>query len=340
MSAFRIFDNFFGKFDAATTMFATDISSKLIATLTPVISVGLALGFIVYALAIIRGVVDHPIPDFLWRCFRIGVIVSIATAGGLYQTQIADVITSTPDALATALSANPGNTDTAGNMLDNAAGAGLDAASKAFEKQGWFSAEGWLYGAFGIVINLATAVLVAIGGSFIILAKVALAVLAALGPFFILALLWQSTARFFEMWCGQVLNYGLLVVLTSIVLMLIMGIFGGYMVSFDLDGHTNAAYALGGTVIIATASIVLLLQLPSIAGGLAGGVGLGYMWEMRMLRSAMGSFGRKDKDGQISGRSGIAGASRLLSGAGAAGAKRAWGTGKKIGGYARGKLGR
>lgn len=96
----------------------------------------------------------------------------------------------------------------------------------------------------------------------------ALAVLAALGPFFILALLWQPTAKFFDMWCGQVMNYGLLVVLTSVMLMLLMGIFDGYMAGVDLDGKTNAAYALGGTVIIATASIILLLQLPAMAGGL------------------------------------------------------------------------
>src|SRR5690606_19554305 len=113
--------------------------------------------------------------------------------------------------------ADPTNANTAGNMLDNAAAAGFDAASKAFEKQGWFSTEGWLYGAFGIVINIVTGVLVATGGAFIILAKVALAVLAALGPFFILALLWQSTSRFFEMWCSQIINYGLLVVLSSVV---------------------------------------------------------------------------------------------------------------------------
>jgi len=53
-------------------------------------------------------------------------------------------------------------------MLHNAAAAGLDAASKAFEKQGWLSTEGWLYGAFGIIINILTGVLVATGGAFII----------------------------------------------------------------------------------------------------------------------------------------------------------------------------
>lgn len=339
MTAFKMFDNLFAKFDAATAIFATDISSKLIATLTPVISVGLTVGFIVYALAIIRGTIDHPIPDFLWRSFRIGVIVSIATAGGLYQTEIAGAITSTPDALATALTASPGNAGTAGNMLDNAAGAGLDAAGMAFDKGGWFSSEGWLYGAFGIVVTIASAVLVAVGAAFIILAKVALAVLAALGPFFIFALLWQPTAKFFDMWCGQVMNYGLLVVLTSVVLMLLMGIFGGYMAGVDLDGNTNAAYALGGTVIIATASIILLLQLPAMAGGLAGGVGLGMMWELRMLRSGfssarstLGSFGNKGTDGKVSGRSGLAGGSRLLGGA-------AMNAGKRVAGYARGKLG-
>lgn len=336
--AFKLFDGFFGKFDAATATFATDVSSKLISTLTPVISVGLTVGFIVYALAIIRGTIDHPIPDFLWRSFRIGVIVSVATAGGLYQSQIATAITTTPDALAAALIADPATATTAGNVLDKATDKGFQVASKAFEKQGWFSSEGWLYGAFGVLAMLATAILVAVGGAFIILAKVALAVLAALGPFFIYALIWQPTSRFFEMWCGQVINYGLLIILTSTVFMLIMGVFANYMADVDLNGSQNAAYALGGAIIIAAASIILLLQLPSIAGGLAGGVGLGMMWELRMIRSAMGSFGRTGSNGKVSGRSGLAGASRIAGSAGVAGAKGAYSAGKKLANYARGKL--
>lgn len=330
--AFKLFDAFFNKFDAATATFATDVSSKVISTLTPVISVGLTVGFIVYALGIIRGVIDHPMPDFLWRCFRIGVIVSIATAGGLYQSQIASAITTTPDALATAIVADPANSSTAGNVLDGATDKGFKVASKAFEKQGWFSSEGWLYGAFGVLAMLCTAILVAIGGAFVILAKVALAVLAALGPLFIFALLWQSTARFFEMWCGQVMNYGLLIVLTSSVFMLIMDVFSNYMGQVKFDGSQNVAYTLGGAVIIAVASIILLLQLPQIASGLAGGVGLGYMWEMRMLRSGAGSFGRKGADGRVSGRSGAAGAIGATASGAAAGAKRVYG-------FARSKFG-
>ncbi|OIS90250.1 type IV secretion system protein, partial [Brucella cytisi] len=247
-------------------------------------------------------------------------------------------ITTTPDALAAALISDPATGTTAGNVLDEATDKGFQVASKAFDKQGWFSSEGWLYGAFGVLAMLATAILVSVGGAFIILAKVALAVLAALGPFFIFALLWQSTSRFFEMWCGQVMNYGLLIILTSTVFMLIMGVFSNYMADVELDGSQNAAYALGGAIIIASASIILLLQLPAIAGGLAGGVGLGFMWEMRMIRGAMGSFGRTGSDGRVSGRSGIAGASRIAGSTGAAGAQAGWNAGKKVFGYARGKL--
>lgn len=336
--AFKLFGGFFNKFDAATATFATDVSSKVISALTPVISVGLTLGFLVYAFGIIRGTIDHPIPDFLWKCFRVGVIVSIATAGGLYQGQIATAITTTPDALASAIVADPATGSTAANVLDGATDKGFQVASKAFEKQGWFSSEGWLYGAFGVLALLATAVLVAVGGAFVILAKVALAVLAALGPMFIFALLWQSTARFFEMWCGQVMNYGLLIVLTSTVFMLIMDVFSNYMAQVNFDGSQNVAYTLGGALIIASASIILLLQLPSIASGLAGGVGLGYMWEMRMLRSGVGSFGRKGSDGRVSGRSGMAGAAGAASAGAAAGARGIYGAGKRVAGYARGKL--
>lgn len=335
--SFKLFEGFFNKFDTATATFVTDISSNLISAITPVVYVGLTLGFLIYSLAIIRGAVDTPVLEFLWRSFRIGVIVSVATAGGLYQSQIAGLITTVPDDLANLLIAGT-SSPTAASVLDTATDKGFQVASKAFEKQGWFSSEGWLYGGFGMLSLLATGILVAVGGAFIILAKVALALLAGLGPLFIFALLWQSTSRFFEMWTAQVLNYGFLIVLISTVFMLIMGIFGSYMEGISLDGTQNLAYTFGGATIISVASIILLLQLPSIASGLAGGVGLSYMWEARMVRGGMGSFGSKNSSGNVTGRSGVAGAIGSAGSAAGAAAGKTANVAKKIAGFARGKL--
>lgn len=287
--AFELFAPLFDKVDATTATFVSDISSRAIAEATPVVTAAMSLGIVLYGILVIRGAVEMPVMEFIGRAIRIGIITSIALAGGLYQTDIADAITTTPDLLAQALITDATTGDSAASLVDDAAGQGFDAASEAFDKGGFFSSDGIVYGLFGILILVATAIMTAIGGAFILLAKVALALLAGLGPFFILALLFQPTSRFFELWAGQVLNYGLVIVLFASVFGFMMDIFGNYMGDLRFDGTQNVAYALGGATILAAASCLILLQLPSIASGLAGGVGIGYLWELRALSGGLGS---------------------------------------------------
>lgn len=290
--AFTLFTPLFNKIDTTTASFVTDISSNAIAAITPAVTVGLTLAFITFALLIIRGAVDMPVMDFLGRSVRIGIITSVALAGGLYQTEIASAIQSSPDDLAQALISSPTSGATASSLIDTAADKGFTKAQQAFEKAGIFGQNGIAYAVYGFIIMLATGVLVAIGGAFVLLAKIALAILAGLGPLFILALLWQPTARFFEMWTAQVLNYGLLIVLFSSIFGLMMSIFTGYMDDLKFDGAMNLGYAIGGSVILAVAMILILLQLPAIASGLAGGVGISYIHELRAMRGMGGSAGR------------------------------------------------
>lgn len=290
--AFQLFVPLFQKVDTTTAQFVTNISSRVIAEMTPFITSAMSLSVVIYGILILRGAVDTPIPEFISQCFRKGIILSIALAGGLYQTNIANIITETPDLLAQSIITNATTGDTAASLVDSAAGEGFSKASQAFEKGGFLSSDGLIYGLFGMLILLTTAILTSIGGAFILLAKIALSLLAGLGPFFIFALLFQSTSRFFELWTSQVLNYALTIILFSAVFSFIMQIFGNYMSDLQFDGAQNVAYALGGSTILACASVLILLQLPSIASGLSGGVGLSYIWELHTVRSGASAFTR------------------------------------------------
>lgn len=338
--AFELFAPLFTKIDQTTATYVTDISSKSIAAITPVVSVGLTVAFIAYGWLIMRGAVEMPVAEFLNRCLRVGIITSIALSGGLYQDKIAGAITTVPDELALALISNATNSSTAANLIDEAAGQGFKRSTEAFEKGGFLSSNGLLFGLFGMLILFVTGILVGIGGAFILLAKIALALLAGLGPLFIIALLWQPTHRFFEQWAAQVLNYGLLIVLFSAVFGLVMNIFGNYMSDMKLDGIQSVGYQLGGAMILSVASIVLLLQLPSIASGLAGGIGLGYMWELRAVRSGVSSAYRGARSvvsGAIAApgalRNGIGGAVNVTKAISSGGARVA----KDASGYFRGR---
>ncbi|AGF75073.1 TrwI protein [Bartonella australis AUST/NH1] len=277
--AFQLFTQLSSKIDQTTAAYVTDISSKAIAAITPVVSVGLSLAFILYGFLIIRGVIDMPIADFLNRYIRIGIITSIALTGGLYQKEIAELITTMPDELVSELISDTSNSDTMTRVIDKAAKKGFDRANEAFEESAFFDSNGLLYGIFGVIILLATSTLVAIGGAFIILAKIILAILAGLGPLFIFALLWQPTYRFFEQWMSQILNSIIIIVLFSALFSVVVNIFGNYLANLKFDGTQNVSYSLGGAFILSLFSIVLLLKLASIAGNLVKNIMLKQIWK-------------------------------------------------------------
>lgn len=340
--AFELFVPVFDKVDEITADYVADFSSNMITAITPFITTGLSLAFVLMAFGIIQGVVQTPISEFMKRCFMIAIICSIAMAGGFYQTSLAGLITSVPDSLAAAMMGEPGVTTTAASLLDNAATLGFDKTGEAFDKVSLYSGSSYVFVIYGATILFNTILLLAIGGAYIILAKVALAILAGFGPLFIFALLFKPTHRFFELWIGQVINYGLLIVLFSAVFTFIMTMFTNYMGGVAFDGVQNTAYTIGGVGILGVASLLLLIQLPSMASGLASGVGLGFMWQMAAISRGIGSTGRKINPGGgggggRTGRSGLLGAAHA-TGSGGMAAGRAAGRGmSKAAGYFKGR---
>ncbi|GAA5096049.1 type IV secretion system protein [Bartonella acomydis] len=276
--SFQMFSQLFKEIDQATNTYVTDISSKAIVTITPFVSVGLTIAFIVYGLLIMRGAIDMPVSGFLSRCLRISIITSIALTAGLYQPEITNLLTKLPHDLSAALINNPLQDKQLTHLIDTVAEKGFKCASTAFEEAAFLDADGLLYGLFGILILLATSFLTAIGGAFILLAKIILVLLVGLGPLFIISLLWQPTYRFFEQWIAQILSYTILIVLLATVSSLLMNIFANYMTDLKFDGTQNVSYALGGALILSIISIVLLFKLSSIANALAKGVTLGHLW--------------------------------------------------------------
>ncbi|MET3589184.1 type IV secretion system protein VirB6 [Bartonella silvatica] len=293
--SFQIFSQLFREIDQATSAYVTDISSKAIVVITPFVSAGLAIAFILYGWLVIRGAVDMPVSEFLNRCIRTSIITSTALATGLYQPEIANLVTQIPNDLLGALIKDSQNHDQLGRLIDTVAKEGFGSASKAFEEAAFLNSDGLLYGLFGILILLATSFLTAIGGALILLAKIALVLLAGLGPLFIIALLWQPTYRFFEQWIAQILSYTILIILLATVSSLMMNIFANYMKDLAFDGQQNVAYALGGSLILSIVSIVLLLKLSSIASALSKGITLGHLWRLNVPRNSNSHSNRIDK---------------------------------------------
>ncbi|UTO28313.1 type IV secretion system protein [Bartonella harrusi] len=280
---FTMFTQLFNKIDQITATYITGISSQAIITITPIVSIGLTIAFIIYGWLVIRGTVDMPVSEFINRCFKASIITSIALTTGLYQNEIANLITKMPNDLLYALMpTTPQNSDFI-KLIDKVAENGFKRASEAFEEAAFLDADGLLYGLFGILILFATSSLTAIGGAFILLTKIALVLLVGLGPFFIISLLWQPTYRFFEQWITQILSYTILIILLATVFSFMMNIFAIYMNDLKFDGKQNVSYALGGALILSILSIMLLFKLSSIASALARGVTFEHLWKLNRV---------------------------------------------------------
>ncbi|UNF38680.1 type IV secretion system protein [Bartonella krasnovii] len=278
---FTMFTQLFTKIDQITQTYVTETSSKAIVTITPFVSVGLTISFIIYGWLIMRGAIDMPLSGFVNRFLRISIITSIALTAGLYQPEITSLITQMPYDLSKALIANPLTDQQLMGLLDKVAGNGFQYAGRLFQETVFFEANGLLYSLLGILILLSTSFVVAIGGGLVILTKIAITLLVGLGPFFITALLWQPTHRLFQQWLIQVVNYIVLFLLLATVFNLMMNIFANYLGDMKLDYNHNVSFMFGGALILSIISIMLLLKLSSIASSLAKGMTFGHLWRHR-----------------------------------------------------------
>lgn len=278
---FRLFTPLFAELDRVSTAFARDVSSRLIVAITPVLAAGLTVWFIVWGILVMRGSVEQPVREFLGKVVRTALIVSVALGAGLYQRDVVELIRTVPDDLAAAVAGGEGDVGFAADplatgsvqaaLIDRAAGQGLSKVEDAFEKGGLMTQQGIAFYTFGVLLLLATVIMVGVGGALILVAKVMLALLAGLGPLFIAALLFDATRRFFDRWVAMLATYGLVVVLFAAVFTFLLAIFANYMGGVALDGNMNVAYGIGGALVLTIVSVAILKELHHLAVGLGGG---------------------------------------------------------------------
>ncbi|HTP25593.1 MAG TPA: type IV secretion system protein [Anaeromyxobacteraceae bacterium] len=284
---FRLFTPLFAEIDSVTKTFANDVSSRLIVAIAPVLSAGLTLWFLLWGILVMRGAIQQPVLEFLGKVVRTALIVSLALGAGLYQSTVAELLRTAPDELAVAVAGEeptflygldnapvvlgPEGSQREAALIDRAASQGFAKAEDAFEKGSLVTHQGFAFCTFGVLMILATVIMVGVGGAMILVAKVVLALLAALGPLFIAALLFEQTKRFFERWVAMTATYGLIIVLFACVFTFMLGIFGNYMTGVNLDGKMNMAYGIGGALVLTIVSVALLKELHHLAVGLGGG---------------------------------------------------------------------
>lgn len=242
--------------------------------------VGVTIYIILLGFAILRGAVDYPFREFVYRGFKLAALVWAVTT--LYGASVGLLaMNGLPREVAQAVGAQDVNG--LGDFFDGILKGALRAIASIKEivlrhtqEEGYNIAgipNNWdeiiASEVVNIVILLAALLASALGFAITAFALFALALLAAIGPLFIAALLFDSTRSFFYQWLGSVVNYVILIAFALLVTVFIANSADAFIDAISQNDSLMLASlkALGFFAL----GFFFFLQIPSMAAGLGGG---------------------------------------------------------------------
>lgn len=194
------------QFDSVLNNYVTGVVAALMTAITPVAVSVMTIWVALFGWAVLRNEVSDTVPAFVWRTFKIGLVLAFALQSGIYVSHVVDTANALATGVATTFlpaAANPNAITTPYVLLDDFNERASQLVVDLLKDAGItrldlvFAA---VVTAFGNVIFLCLALFV------VTLAKVFLNFTLAVGPLFILCLAWRPTARFFDSWLSMVLN--------------------------------------------------------------------------------------------------------------------------------------
>lgn len=264
---FTVIDNtyklaFTGYLDIWVAAAETTIAGPFLACVT--------LWVIVQGILVMRGDVDAR--RSLTKLISVALVVGLVTTSSLYQEYVQDLFETAIPAMVTQLAGNPpealpleldlifregevGFQEVAAEIppMDEVDGMAFEGAQVAF----FFS----LWGIFGVYD----------------LVDILMKVLVSLGPLFLIGFLFEATKDITMRWVGQLVSYGILLLLTTMVATVVVATMATYMAALFLvtikkgttAGQIMGLYELDLFIMTGNA---LVVALPGIAAALGNGV--------------------------------------------------------------------
>lgn len=283
-----IIDPFFLQVDTAVTGFYLAAAGRVAAAVVNPFRTGVTIYVLLWGLALWRGLINEPLSDGIGRVLRVVIIGSIAIGAGIYGSRVASFLYNTPAQLASVVVGGPSSPQT---VMDSSLSTGNDIAGAFMSLVGFGNGIGASLAAVlsALIVWVFTAVVVLYGAALIVLSKVILGIVIAIGPLFIALLLFDSTKRFFESWMGQALNYLFIFMLVAVTVNIMFAMWTPQL-QYALVNNAAGFSALIPMIIVGGAAFIVLMQVPAIASGLAGGVQLGTLgavgWVGNKMRGA------------------------------------------------------
>jgi len=229
---------------------------------------------------IIAGYLPNPFWAVVKQCLKVALVAAIALNAGNYLSWVVDGVNGLQAGLASAL--NTQGAEASGSIyqtLDSSLDKSFELVGECFTKAndaGYDvgAALSWMFA--GLAIGLGSLLFTLLGGAIVITAQFSLAVLFAIGPLFIMCLMWPMTARFFDSWFSQTINYVLTIVIVAVFMSFAMAAFDAFIAGADVssDGTNSPAFAALQILGLTGLFSYMLFQVGGMASGLAGGVSM------------------------------------------------------------------
>lgn len=264
------------RFDAILSTYALGVVSALMSALTPVVLTAMTLWVALYGWAVLRNEVPETVPTFLWKVFKIGLVLTFALQSGFYISNVADTANALAMGVATTFlptAADPATISSPYALLDRFNDDASAQVADIMKDASMFRLDLVLAAA---IFSIGSVTFLCIALFVVTLSKLLLTFLIAIGPLFIFGLAWRPTVRFFDSWLSMLLNA---VVLTWFAFFA-LGL-SAYMGQQMFSAIQSGGGFLGATFNVLGEAIrycvlmvlmaILCFQAPSLASALTGG---------------------------------------------------------------------
>lgn len=280
-----IFTNIFTLIDDSIVKVVVSKSANLITVIEPLLLSGFTVYLLFLFLSYWNSSFEENIVDFFKKSIAWFVILGLSLNLGNYNEYVVPFVLGLGDGLSHTFS----GTDTSVNgNLDELTTIILDGIAETLKEADGIS--GTVVAIITILlISVFSLIFLVISAGYILLAKVFAGILVVVGPVFIALALFPATRQFFSSWLNQVLNYALLTlfihILMTIFIQFMVGAVGkGYI---DLGRGFNIAIGAG-------VFFVIMLRLPDLASGLAGGLASSGFSQAGRVAKAVATGGKSE----------------------------------------------
>jgi type IV secretion system protein VirB6 len=278
------------QFDAVLGTYVLSVVSSLMTAIAPVALSAMTMWVALYGWAVLRNEVSETLPTFMWKVFKIGLVLAFALQSGFYISNVADTANSLAMGVASTFlpsAVDPATVATPYALLDKFNDEASTQVADIMKEASMFRLDLVLA---AVIFSIGSVVFLCIALFVVTLSKLFLTFVIAIGPLFILCLAWRPTARFFDSWLSMVLNA---VVLTWFAFFALgLSAFMGNQMFLAIQsggGFLGATFNVLGEAtrysVLMILMAIICFQAPSLASALTGGAAV--QQGIQMIQNAM-----------------------------------------------------